>query len=600
MASELRRLNPYLRRYARLMIPGLVAALISAIFALVVPVVVREAVDAIPRMVALHGLFGGTFAAASLYRAFAWALVWAGVLILVLSVLSGVFIFVMRQTVVVASRHIEYDLRNELYAHLQRLGGAFYKQYTTGDLLTRATSDVERVRRYIGPAYMYIARAATAIVTALAVMIYISPVLTFWSLLPMPVLAVAIFFVAKLIHVRTDRQQRSYSALTNRVNEALSGIRVVKAYAQEEAFAVRFDAESDAYRAHTLDLARVDAAFRPVMTGLIGASTVIVVGVGGWLALQGRLTVGNIAEFMIYVSILTWPVASFGYVVSMIQQASASMRRLTEILDTPPDVADDERTDESITSVRGQITFENVTYRYAPDAPAVLEDVSVSLPAGQTRGIVGRTGSGKTTLVELIPRMMDPAEGRVLIDGHDARTLPLQTLRRAVAHVPQDVFLFSDTVGNNVAFGRMDAGEAEVRRASAEADLLENVEAFPEGFETIVGERGITLSGGQKQRTALARALVRDPQILILDDALSAVDTRTEATILGHLKQHYGRRTVVVVSHRISAVQDADLILVVEDGRVAERGSHAELVRQGGLYATLYRKQQLEEEIAAE
>ena len=598
MASDLRRLNPYLIRYWRLVVPGLVCALVSALFALVVPVVVREAVDAVPRMVALHALYQGTPAEAELYGAFAGAL--AAAAILVLSLLSGVFIFLMRQTVVVASRHIEFDLRNRLYAHLQALGGPFYKRYPTGDLLTRATSDIERVRRYIGPAYMYIARAATAIVTALAVMLYISPELTFWALLPMPVLAVAVFFVSKLIHDRTDRQQRAYSTLTSRVNEALSGIRVVKAYAQEVAFARRFESESDAYRARTLDLARVDAAFRPVMTGLIGASTVIVVGVGGWLAIQGRLSVGNIAEFIIYVSILTWPVASFGYVISMVQQASASMRRLVEILDSPPAVADGPQTDEGLTALRGRLTFEDVTFRYTPDGPPVLDGVTFDLPAGQTLGVVGRTGAGKSTLVELIPRLMDATAGRVRVDGHDVRAIPLQTLRRAIALVPQDVFLFSDTVGDNVAFGQMDATEEAIRRAAEEADLLENVEGFPEGFETVVGERGITLSGGQKQRTALARALVRDPEILILDDALSAVDTRTEATILGHLRQHYGRRTVVVVSHRISAVQDADLILVLDDGRVAEQGTHAELVAAGGLYASLYRKQQLEEEIAEE
>jgi len=598
--SDLRRLNPYLRRYWRLMVPGLLCALVSAIFALVVPVVVREAVDAIPRMVQLHALYSGTPAAPAQYDTFVRALVLAAGLILLLSLLSGVFIWAMRQTVVVASRHIEFDLRNRLYAHLQSLSGAFYKRYPTGDLLTRATSDIERVRRYIGPAYMYVARAATAIATALVVMVVISPVLTFWALLPMPALAVAIFFVAKLINERTDRQQKSYSILTSRVNEALSGIRVVKAYAQEESFARRFDDESESYRSRTLDLARVDAAFRPVITALIGASTVIVVGVGGWLAMQGSLSVGNIAEFMIYVSILTWPVASFGYVVSMIQQAAASMARLAEILDTPPDVADGADTDPSIADVRGRVSFENVTFHYPGEGGAVLDDVTFDVPAGRTVGIVGRTGSGKTTLVELIPRLMDPSAGRVLIDGHDARTLPIQVLRRSVALVPQDVFLFSDTVGNNIAFGRMDASEEAVRSAAAEGDLLENVESFPDGLETVVGERGITLSGGQKQRTALARALIREPRILILDDALSAVDTRTEQTILGHVRRHYGRRTVVVVSHRISAVQDADLILVLEEGRIVERGKHAELVETGGVYASMHRKQQLEEEIEAQ
>lgn len=610
MESPLRRLNPYLWAYRRLLGPGLLCALVSALFALFVPIVVREAVDAVPRMVAAHALARGTALQPMLYADFSRALVLAGALAVGLSLISGLFVFLMRQTVVVASRHIEFDLRNRLYAHLQTLSGAFYHAHATGDLLTRATSDVERVRRYVGPALMYLARAAAAIVTALAVMLIISPTLTLWAILPMPVLAVAVFYVSRLVHVRTDRQQQAYSGLTSRVQEALAGIRVIKAYAQEDAWAGRVDDASADYRARALDLARVDAAFRPVLMVLIGMSTILVVGVGGRLVMAGALTLGNVAEFVIYVTILTWPVASFGYTVSMIQQAAASMARINAVLDTPPDVRDRPAPggDGAFASpppaspahVEGRLTFENVSYRYAPDAPDVLEDVSFDVPAGTTLGIVGRTGAGKSTLVELVPRLIDPTRGRVLLDGHDLRDVPLATLRGAIGYVPQEVFLFSDTVGHNVAFGVPEAPEAAIREAAAEADLLANVDAFPAGFDTLVGERGITLSGGQKQRTAIARALIRNPAILLFDDALSAVDTRTEATILANLRRQFGRRTVVIVSHRISAVQDADQIIVLENGRIAERGTHASLVAAGGHYAEMYRRQLLEAELAEE
>ena len=596
MASPLRRLNADLWRYRWFMGPGLLCAFVSSLFALAIPGIVREAIDAIPRMVAVHGYAGGTAAAGPLYDRFRDTLVLLGLLVLALSVVSGLFVFLMRRLVVVASRHIEYDLRNRLYAHLQRLSGDFYHRHPTGDVMTRATSDVEKVRRYVGPALMYLARAVAAIVTALAVMLAISPTLTVWAVLPMPVLAVAVFVVSRLVHVRTDRQQAAYSDLTSRVQEALSGIRVVKAYAQEETWGRRIDTASGVYQDRALDLARVDAAFRPVLTTLIGASTVLVVGVGGRLVIAGQLTLGNIAEFIIYVTILTWPVASFGYVVSMIQQASASMSRIADIFDTEPTVADAPGVAEGA-PVEGRLAFDRVTYRYTPDGPAVLDDVSFEVPAGTSVGIVGRTGAGKSTLVELVPRLMDPTEGRVLVDGRDAREIPLTVLRGAIGYVPQEVFLFSDTVGNNIAFGVPEADEAEVREAAREADLLANVEDFPRGFETRVGERGITLSGGQKQRAAIARALIRRPPILLFDDALSAVDTRTEATILQNLRAQFGQRTVVVVSHRVSAVQDADQIVVLDDGRVAERGTHADLVAAGGAYAQMVRKQQLEEEL---
>ncbi len=598
MASPLYRLNSDLWRYRWLIGPGLVCALVSSLLALVVPVTVREAVDAIPRMVAVHGLLRGTPAEADVYALARNALLLLGALAVALSALSGLFTFLMRRLVVVASRHIEFDLRNRLYAHLQTLSGSFYHRYPTGDVMTRATSDIERVRQYVGPALMYLARSIAAIVTALAVMIAISPELTFWSLLPMPILTVAVFYVSRLIHVRTDQRQKSYSALTSRVQEALSGIRVVKAYAQEETWAARIDETSAEYQERSLSLARIDAVFRPTLMVLIGASTVLVIAVGGQLAMAGELSLGNIAEFLIYVTILTWPVASFGYVVSMIQQASASMSRLLDVLDAEPAVADSEITDATITAVAGHLTFDDVTFRYTPGGPPVLDGVSIDVPAGTSLGIVGRTGSGKSTLLQLVPRLMDPTEGRVLLDGRDVREVPLATLRGAIGVVPQEVFLFSDTVGHNVAFGAPDATEAEIRQASDEADLTANVEDFPAGFETVVGERGVTLSGGQKQRTAIARALIRRPPVLLFDDALSAVDTRTEATILANLRQQFGQRTVVIVSHRVSAVQDADQIVVLDDGRIAEQGTHDALVARGGTYATMVRKQLLEAELA--
>ncbi|MEL6610834.1 MAG: ABC transporter ATP-binding protein [Bacteroidota bacterium] len=620
----LRRLNVYLWRYKHLMIPGLLCALVSAAFTLLVPNVVRQAVDAVPRMVDLHALYQGTPVSGYAYAQFTYTLVLGAAVILGFSLLSGVFIFLMRRTVVVASRHIEFDLRNVLYDHLQRLGRPFYSQTPTGDVMTRATSDIEKVRRYVGPALMYAVRAVAVTATALIVMLLISPTLTFWALTPMPLLAIAIFFVSQLIHTRTDRQQAQYSALTSRVQEALSGIRVVKAYVREDHEAKRFERESVGYQHRALDLALVETAFRPTMVVLIGTSTLLVVWVGGKLAIEGAITLGNIAEYIIYVAILTWPVASLGFVINMIQQARASWSRLVHILDRTPVIRDGDQTDTGIRTIEGQITFEGVGFRFdaldnearalpvggdgAPadgkgtrpaEAPMVLRDLSFDVPAGTTLGIVGRTGAGKTTLVELIPRLLDAAEGRVLIDGRDVRTVPLDVLRQSIGYVPQEVFLFSDTIGHNIAFGKLDATDNEIRQAAVEADLLGNIEDFPEDFRTRVGERGITLSGGQKQRTAIARALIRRPPILIFDDALSAVDTQTEARILANLRQQFGQRTVVVVSHRISAVQDADQILVLDDGRIAERGTHADLVEHGGIYAEMHRKQLLEEALAA-
>ena len=591
-------LNKYYWKYKHLFIPGLLCAIASAGFSVAVPIVVRIAVDSIPRLVNLYHVYEGTPAQDYLYANFFVGLLAFGLIIIGLSLLSGTFSFLQRQTVVVASRHIEFDLRNALYDQLQRLSQGFYHTYSTGDMMARATSDIESVRRYIGPAIMYIVRAGVVIITAMTVMFIISPTLTLYALIPMPFLAVAVFFMASMQHRRSDALQAQYSRLTSRVQEALAGIRVLKAYTREDAEAEAFDKESAAYRQRNLDLAVVDSGFRPVFLLLVGMAGIIVVWLGGRLVTEGSITIGNIAEYMIYVAYMTWPVASMGFVVTMIQRASASMIRLNHIFDTQPDIADTEEMVPSIREIRGAIRFDNVSFRYGEEGPWVLRDVSFDVPAGSTLAVVGRTGSGKTTLVEMIPRLLEATQGTVRIDDRRIRQIPLDVVRSSIGYVPQDVFLFSDTVGNNIAFGTPDADEERIEQAAREAVLLENVRDFPEGFETLVGERGITLSGGQKQRASIARALIRRPAILILDDALSAVDTSTENELLGHLRRYYGSCTVVIVSHRISSVMDADLILVLEDGIISERGSHEELLRREGLYADLYRKQLLEQEIA--
>lgn len=593
----LARLNHFFWTYKRLFVPGLLYTVLSAAFAITVPMIVRQAVDSIPRFVSIYRLFGGTVVQDQLFMDFFVSLMIFGLIVIGLSLASGVCSFLMRETVVVASRHIEYDLRNALYTHLQTLPQSFFYKTSTGDVITRSTSDIEQVRRYIGPAIMYITRAAVIMVTAIAVMLVISPMLTLYALLPMPLLAISVFFVAHMVHSRSEALQAQYSTLTSRVQEALSGIRVLKAYTREESEARAFEAESSVYRGRMLSLARVDAAWRPVFILVIGLSQILVVWMGGRLVTEGVITIGNIAEYIIYIALITWPVAALGFVISMVQRAAASIERIHAVMDTVPAIADNGQTDHAITQITGHLAFENVSFRYESKGPWVLQDVSFDIPAGTTLAIIGRTGSGKTTLVEMITRLIEPVDGAVHMDGRNVRTVPLAVLREATGHVPQDVFLFSETIASNIAFGALGASREAVEQAAMEAELLDNILDFPNGFETFVGERGVTLSGGQKQRTSIARALIRAPRILILDDALSSVDTNTENRILQHLRQRYGHQTVVIVSHRISTVRDADLILVLDEGRVVERGRHDELVMGDGLYAKLHRRQLLEAEL---
>lgn len=573
--------------------------MISAVFAIAVPVVVRQAIDSIPRFERLFRQFDQTPLQQALYWDFFWTLLIFGLIIIALSLANGLFSFLMRQTVIVASRHIEFDLRNTLYEHLQKLSAKFYHHIKTGDVITRATSDIEQIRRYIGPAIMYSTRALVIVIASITAMLIISPTLTVYALMPMSILAATIFIVAQLVHKRSEALQRQYAQLTSRVQETFAGIRVVKAYAREETETQAFEKESRIYQARMLGLARVEAAWRPVFLIVVGLSEIMVVWVGGHLVAEGMITIGNIAEYIIYVALMTWPVAAFGLVISMMQRAGASTERIYEVLDQRPDISDTPLTNHSINRVRGQVTFENVSFRYTQDLPCAIENVSFDLPAGKSLAIVGRTGAGKSTLINLIGRMADPTRGRVLIDDQNIQTFPLAVLRKGIGYVPQDVFLFRDTIGNNIAFGTVEASEEDIYQSALEAELLETILEFPKGLHSDVGERGVSLSGGQAQRTTIARALIREPGILILDDALSSVDADTEYRILEHLRKRQEHHTMILISHRISSIQGVDQIIVLDQGRIVQRGTHKSLMQQKGLYAEMYERQLLEQRLEA-
>lgn len=573
--------------------------MISAVFAIAVPVVVRQAIDSIPRFERLFRQFDQTPLQQALYWDFFWTLLIFGLIIIALSLANGLFSFLMRQTVIVASRHIEFDLRNTLYEHLQKLSAKFYHHIKTGDVITRATSDIEQIRRYIGPAIMYSTRALVIVIASITAMLIISPTLTVYALMPMSILAATIFIVAQLVHKRSEALQRQYAQLTSRVQETFAGIRVVKAYAREETETQTFEKESRIYQARMLGLARVEAAWRPVFLIVVGLSEIMVVWVGGHLVAEGMITIGNIAEYIIYVALMTWPVAAFGLVISMMQRAGASTERIYEVLDQRPDICDTPLTNHSINRVRGQVTFENVSFRYTQDLPCAIENVSFDLPAGKSLAIVGRTGAGKSTLINLIGRMADPTRGRVLIDDQNIQTFPLAVLRKGIGYVPQDVFLFRDTIGNNIAFGTVEASEEDIYQSALEAELLETILEFPKGLHSDVGERGVSLSGGQAQRTTIARALIREPGILILDDALSSVDADTEYRILEHLRKRQEHHTMILISHRISSIQGVDQIIVLDQGRIVQQGTHKSLMQQKGLYAEMYERQLLEQRLEA-
>jgi ATP-binding cassette subfamily B protein len=573
------------RRYQREFLKGLACVVAATAIMLVSPIVLQYAIDDLTRGVT---------------RA---KLVEYGALLLAIGVVGGVFRFLMRRILIGASRHIEYDMRNDFFAHLQKLPLEYFQTHRTGDLMSRATNDLNAVRMMIGPSVMYAASTLLTLVVALALMVSIDPWLTLLSLIPLPFASFSVKYFGSAIHRRFEQIQAQLSEISAIAQEALSGVRVVRAYRQEAEEIERFRRANVEYVARNRRLIALQGFFFPSMAFFLGLGALLVLWLGSRQVILGGITLGEFVAFNAYLAMLSWPMIAFGWVTNMLQRGMASWKRMLEVLDAEPHISDAAVTDAGRQApIRGGIEIRDLVFTYPGSERPVLDHVSLWISPGHTVALVGATGSGKSTLIGLLPRLHEPPPGTIFMDGVDIREIPLARLRAAIGFVPQEPFLFSDSIRENIAFGVQAGGaalDARVREAAAVARLDKDVESFPKGYDTVVGERGITLSGGQKQRTALARALMIDPPILILDDALSAVDTYTEEEILSRLRGVMRGRTSLIVAHRVSTVRDADLIVVLDRGRIAEQGRHEDLVRRGGLYADLYRKQLLEEELAA-
>ena len=584
MGSAVRRLLPYVLRYRRSLTLGLLCVLISTSIQLLGPWVLKHAIDDLGR--------GVTRGKLAIYAS----------LLLGIACVGGIFRFLMRRIIIGASRDIEYDIRNDFFARLQAMPLAFFQTRRTGDLMSRATNDLNAVRMLIGPAVMYSASTLIVFCVAIVLMVSINAKLTMIALLPLPLVSLSVRYFGDAIHKRFEAIQAQLSEVSAVVQEALAGVRVVRAYGQEAHEVERFRIANDEYVRRNTVLIRLQGLYYPSLTLFLGFGSLLVLWLGSREVIRGGLTLGEFVAFNAYLVMLSWPMIAFGWVTNMLQRGLASWKRMLDVLDAAPNISDATVTPQGRAArLEGAIEFRDLVFRYPGSDRPVLDRVSLRIERGQTVAFVGATGSGKSTLISLLPRLHEPPSGTVFVDGVDVREIPLATLRGAIGFVPQEPFLFSDSIADNVTFGVRGEAAAEPRivAAAAVARLDTDVASFPGGYATVVGERGITLSGGQKQRTALARALMTDPAILVLDDALSAVDTYTEEEILARLRAVMTQRTSIIVAHRVSTVRAADQIFVLAEGRIVERGRHDELVAENGLYAGLYRKQLLEEELAA-
>ena len=576
--QALKYLNKYFIKYKWLLGAGAFFVIVSVIFKLFPALLIRNSFDTIAEVIENYKT------GAVQNELVRWELIKYGLFIIASAVLQGIFMYFMRQTIVVMSRHIEYDLKNVVFEQYQRLTQRFFKQNNTGDLMNRISEDVGKVRMYVGPAIMYALNTGFTIILVISIMISVSPKLTLLTLAPLPLLAFLVYKVANLINVKSLAVQQQLSTLSTFAQESFSGMRVIKSYHRLHWFNAKFKAEAIEYRSVNEELFRVNATFQPIMILMVGISTLITIFVGGQLYFAGEVSAGNITEFIYYVNLLTWPIASIGWVTSLVQSAAASMERLNEFLSEEPDFKSG---DYRPSSFQGTVTFKNVSFTYPNSGIQALDNVSFTLQAGHSLGILGKTGSGKSTVTALMVRQYDPTEGQILIDGVDVKDWHLPTLKKYLGWVPQEAFLFSDTIARNIAFGLDEFNQDQVEQAAKAAGVHDNIIDFPKQYETTVGERGVTLSGGQKQRVSIARALAKSPKLMVFDDCLSAVDTETEELILGNIKEATASISSMIIAHRVSSVKHCEQIICLENGQIIEKGTHEELEIAGGHYSEL-------------